>query len=175
MYFIGILGAVHDIISIPLLIPYVLSDEMCVVLLMTLDAVRLVSLGLMTTMTGLFIVMIVFSITGIFQVSLKSVIYKYSKDHPQGNIQGALGSIRTVMVGFGSVFFSAIYSTSLQYGNEYAWVTFIVGGVIMGVGALYSWRLFYGAHSLKPVDSVAVNEGEAMDSESKALLSGSKG
>jgi hypothetical protein len=87
------LSAFHDVFVIHSCIPSLVSDEFATIALMALETIRFVSFAFATNMESFYVVMVAFSITTIYQVSLKTIVYKASKDSPQGNIQGALGII----------------------------------------------------------------------------------
>ena len=67
-------------------------------------------------------------------------------------MQGALGSIRTLALGTGSMFYSAIYSYSIERGKQYAFVAFIAAALIVFIGFAYTLRLFFANEHFAPYE-----------------------
>ena len=171
------LSVFHDVVLINYLIPSLFSDELATVILMALESIRYICYGFVTNMLGFFSIMVFFSITSIYQISLKSIVYKASKERPQGNVQGALGSIRTLALGSGSMFYSAIYSYSLEKGRQYAYVAFLTAAVVVMIGFIYTLRLFFTNEHFtpceEPIEGIPSLNGSNMVID--RLLSGNKG
>jgi hypothetical protein len=54
-----------------------------------------------------------------------------------------LGSIRTLSLGVGSLFYSALYSYSLKSGPQYVCIPFLTAAAIVCFGCVHTARQFF--------------------------------
>lgn len=158
----GVLATLYNGFALPRLVPAVLSDERAVVLLMGLEALRLLCCGLARSLPAFFLVLALFACTTMYHSSLKTIVYNASRERAQGGtclcalaydvltragLQGALGSVRTLSLGVGGMLFSLVYSLSLQLGSEHSHtlLAFLLAALLMAGACIYCALLFAGS------------------------------
>ena len=126
-------------ILIQFIIPRIWSDERATVICLGIACVQMFLYGLANNLVSFYIIMLLFSPGSMYGAALKSLLVKaaYGKglglsddntinnsqvdEAGQGALQGALGSVRTITAGIGSILFTSVFSFSMgriQYDSQ---------------------------------------------------------
>jgi hypothetical protein len=110
----GVCGVVVQGLLIPYLIPAVLSDERATLIGLALSAAQLFAYGFCPEMSFFYMALVFLCPASMYGPALKALLARTAGPHDQGALQGALGSLRTVTAGIGSILFSTCYSLSIS-------------------------------------------------------------
>ena len=114
----GVCTVCVQALLVPYLIPRVCTDEDSLQAGLMLSSVQLLAYGLAPSLPWFIAAMLLFSPVTIYSPSLKSLLSRHAPNDQQGTLQGALGSIRTVLAGVGALLFSGLFSFSLKIDHH---------------------------------------------------------
>ena len=153
----GVCGVLVQGVLIPYLIPNILSDERATLIGLALSATQLFAYGFCPQMWGFYLSLVFLSPASIYGPALKALLARTAGPDEQGALQGALGSLRTVTAGIGSILFSTCYSISISVQQpKIAGLPFFVAASVYVVSYLFTNR-YLTHHDILKTDGVGVS------------------
>jgi len=140
------------------LIPAVWSESRAIMWGLVFSGLQSIAFAFVTQLWMMFVVAIVFALHTINDPALKALIVNQSRlfEHSvnissrsvsstgmthQGNLQGVLGSLRTLSTGLGSLVFSSLYGFGVK--QRETWLSWVVGAACYGLVFAYLYDIFY--------------------------------
>lgn len=174
--FFALVAVIVQSFGIRSLVPDIWSESTAVLWGVGISSLQALAFAFVTDLWMMFVVAIVCALHTINDPTLRAIVVNESRDFEhksihvsrsvsstgmthQGNLQGVLGSLRTLSTGLGSLMFNGIYGYSVKV-NE-TWLAWVVGAGLYGLCFVYLWSLFdvqwrlqekkYGAHEFRAV------------------------
>ena len=146
----GVCGVLMQGVAIPFLIPNILSDERATIIGLALSSLQLLAYGFCPALWTFYLVLVMLSPGSLYGPALKALMAKTAVPEEQGALQGALGSLRTVTAGVGSLIFTAAFSVSITMDHpKIAGLPFYLAAAIYCYSYLHTkYYLKYYATSL---------------------------
>jgi DHA1 family tetracycline resistance protein-like MFS transporter len=138
--FSGVCGVLVQGVLIPNLIPRYFNDERATLVGLALSAVQLLAYGFCPALWTFYIVLIVLSPASMYGPALKALLARSAGPEEQGALQGALGSLRTVTAGIGSLLFTGAFSLSITLKKpiKIAGLPFYLAAVVYAISYVYT-------------------------------------
>lgn len=115
---------------------------------LVLSALQVVAFGLCRHEWGLYVVVLVFGLNTVYEPALRALIVTESRltggEKHQGNLQGTLGSMRTLASAFGSVLFTSVFAKSIDMKPRVPMAAFLLAAAMLMGCAVYVYSLLWG-------------------------------
>lgn len=140
--FFGILSALVQAFAVHRIIPGVVNELQASIYGGYLSAIQCGAFGFMPVYWSIFVLYIVTCLGMLNDPALKGLIVKESLKHPdgvqlQGNLQGVMCSIRTLMLAFGSLTFASLFAVSVDVNPPMPYLSFLVAGFAFLLSSMY--------------------------------------
>ena len=179
----GVCGVLVQGVAVPFLIPAVVTDEQATLLGLALSSLQLLAYGFSPALWVFYLVLVLLSPASMYGPALKAMLARTAGPDEQGALQGALGSLRTVTAGLGSLLFSVMFSLSIAIERpKIAGLPFFVASAFYMFSFLYT-RSYIVTHRWAAGDGrskitgnlLSGSGGAAMQAVSPALFGGGGG
>ena len=140
----GICGVFIQGFAVPCLIPNIVSDERATLIGLALSATQLMAYGFCPALSSFYLVLVLLSPASMYGPALKALLAKNAGPDEQGALQGALGSLRTVTAGIGSLMFTGAFSVSITLEHPK-----IAGLPFYLAATIYCYSYLHTKHYLK--------------------------
>ena len=140
----GVCGVLMQGVAVPFLIPNILSDERATIIGLALSSLQLLAYGFCPALWIFYVVLIMLAPGSLYGPALKALMAKTAVPEEQGALQGALGSLRTVTAGIGSLMFTGAFSVSITLEHPK-----IAGLPFYLAATIYCYSYLHTKHYLK--------------------------
>ena len=169
--YFGFLAVIVQGFIMERIIPSRISASNAAIVGLILASVQTFLFGFSQHIWGMYVITFVFCLNTMYDPSLKSLIItesrKYEQAHEssrslsstgmshQGNLQGILGSLRTLALALGSSVFNSLYGFSIHDEHGHTWLAFVIAGSLYGITGAY---IYYLVHVLNIIDDSTMDD-----------------